>query len=73
MKKMMMSAHICINIVLLVIYIHYFGLPSIKKYVHKGVIIVMEEDKESQIISPGTLSDGYTGCLPAICKSETEK
>ena len=56
---MKMSSHICINIVLIVIYIHYFGLPSIKKYVHKGVIIVMEEDKESQIIPPGTLSDGY--------------
>ena len=54
-----MSSHICINIVLIVIYIHYFGLPSIKKYVHKGVIIVMEEDKEYQIIPPGTLSNGY--------------
>ena len=59
---MKMSAHICINIVLIVIYIYYFGLPSIKKYGHKGVIIVMEEDKESQIIPPGTLSDGYLLC-----------
>ena len=50
-----MSANICMNIVLIVIYIYYFGLPSIKKYGHKGVIIVMEEDKEAQIIPPGTL------------------
>ena len=63
-----MSSHICINIVLIVIYIHYFGLPSIKKYVHKGVIIVMEEDKESQIIPPGTLSDGYVILLCRKCR-----
>ena len=55
----MMFANICMNIVLLVIYIYYFGLPSVRKYGNKGVIIVMEEDKESQINPPGTLSDGY--------------
>ena len=52
---MVMFANICINIVLIVIYICYFGVPSIKKYGKKGVIIVIEEDKESQIIPPGTL------------------
>ena len=43
-------SYVAVNIVLLIIYAHYFGHKSIQKYLKNGVIIVKEE--ENSVLPP---------------------
>ena len=45
--------HVVVNVALTVIYVHFFGLPSINQYLNKAVIITNLEDTPSVIPSPG--------------------
>ena len=46
--------NILVNIVLFIIYAHYFGQQSVKKYLEKGVAIVRYTETPSVIPPPGT-------------------
>ena len=53
MKKLV--ANIVVNIVLLTLYIFFFGKESVNKYLDEGMIIVTHEEKTSIIEPPGYL------------------
>ena len=42
-----------IEIVLLVLYVIYFGINSVNKYLNSGVIITRDEEPSSNISPPG--------------------
>ena len=50
---MKMWQHVLANIILLAIYIYVFGQNSIMKYLKRGVIITIHEEKMSPIDPPG--------------------
>ena len=47
------AANVAANIVLFVIYAHYFGRLSIQKYEEAGVTIVKSKVESSSIVPPG--------------------
>ena len=52
MKKLV--ANIVVNMILLIIYIYFFGQHSLKKYFEKGIIVInYEEFSDNTIIPPG--------------------
>ena len=48
------TANVAANIILFIIYAHYFGQQSVKKYFEKGVTIVKYTDTPPAIPPPGT-------------------
>ena len=50
MKKLV--ANIVVNIILLIIYIYFFGQHSFNKYFEYGIIVVKYEEKSNNEISP---------------------
>ena len=47
------AINIFINSVLLILYVSFFGLQSIQKYLDYGVTIVNQEEKPATILPPG--------------------
>ena len=45
-------ANVVVNIILLIIYIYFFGQHSFKKYFEHGIIVVKYEEKSTNEISP---------------------
>ena len=45
--------NIAVSIVLLIIYAHFFGKPSLHKYVKKGIIIIKNKERTLDIKPPG--------------------
>ena len=52
--KMMnkLVANVVVNIILLIVYIFFFGQHSFKKYFEYGIIVVKYEEKSTSDISP---------------------
>ena len=46
-------SNIVVNIVLLILYISFFGVQSIQKYFDNGVTIINHEEKSPHITPPG--------------------
>ena len=47
-----MLVRVLVSIVLLIIFTYFFGEHSISKYLDKGVIIIKQQDKTSNIPAP---------------------
>ena len=47
-----MLMRVLVSIVLLIIFTYFFGEHSISKYLDKGVIIIKQQDKTSNIPAP---------------------
>ena len=52
-KNLKTAINIFINSVLLILYVFFFGLQSIQKYLDYGVTIVNQEEKPATILPPG--------------------
>ena len=48
-------ANIVLNITLVIIYGHYFGTPSVRKYLDKAVIITKDEEDLSSVALPSEI------------------
>ena len=48
-----MWARFLVNLSLLAFYVYYFGTPSMKKYMEKGILIIKTEETHSSITPPG--------------------
>ena len=48
-----MWARFLVNLSLLAFYVYYFGAPSMKKYMEKGILIIKTEETHSSITPPG--------------------
>ena len=48
-----MWSRFLVNLGLLAFYVYYFGAPSMKKYMEKGIIIIKTEETHSSITPPG--------------------
>ena len=44
-----------ISVVLLILFMMYFGTNSVKKYIHGGVVIARDEEKTYNITPPGAI------------------
>ena len=53
MKDTKLVSNVLVNIVLLLIYICFFGRQSIQKYFDKGTLIVNHEEKPAFVTPPG--------------------
>ena len=53
MMDIKMTANAVVSLILLIIYVNFFGLQSVQKYLHGAVIIVEEEVLNDQIPPPG--------------------
>ena len=51
--KVKFAANICVNVVLLIIYVYFFGHDSVSKYLDKAVITTSKDATSSSIIPPG--------------------
>ena len=58
-----MLVRVLVSIVLLIIYGYIFAEHSISKYLDKGVIIIKQQDKTSNIPAPSKVK---IGCLVKI-------
>ena len=45
-------ANIAVNIILLIIYIYFFGQHSLKKYLEHGIVVINYEEKSANQINP---------------------
>ena len=54
--KTKLVANIVVNIVLLTLYVFFFGKESVDKYLDDGIIIATHEEKMSILKPPGYLS-----------------
>ena len=58
-KKMTMTnklkSNVVINIILIIIYVYFFGQHSLKRFLDKSVIITEHEEKQELIDPPGIL------------------
>ena len=58
-KKMTMTnklkSNVVINIILIIIYVYFFGQHSLKRFLNKSVIITEHEEKQELIDPPGIL------------------
>ena len=52
-------ANICVNIVLFIIYVQFFGQHSIRKYLDRNIIVVTNEERKSIITAPGKIFIKY--------------
>ena len=56
-KKMTMTnklkSNVVINIILIIIYVYFFGQHSVKRFLDKAVIITEHEEKQKLIDPPG--------------------
>ena len=51
-KILELGSNIIVNVVLVIIYIHFFGLSSVRKYLDKSFIeTIQEETKETEYLS----------------------
>ena len=50
MKKLV--ANIVVNMILLIIYIYFFGQHSFRKYFEQGIIVIDYEEKSTNKTSP---------------------
>ena len=51
-KILELGSNIVVNVVLVIIYIHFFGLSSVRKYLDKSFIeTIQEETKETEYLS----------------------
>ena len=48
-------ANICVNIVLLITYVQFFGQHSVRKYLDRDIIVVTKEERKSIITAPGKI------------------
>ena len=55
MRKIKVLGHILINAILFILFIHFFGIEFIQKYLDKAVIIKVQEEKRPNISLPGKL------------------
>ena len=55
MKKVKVLGHILINVILFILFIHFFGIEFVQKYLDKAVIIKVQEEKHPNISLPGKL------------------
>ena len=53
------AANVAVNIVLLIIYAHYFGRQSIQKFLEKDVTIVKNKETPTNIPPPGKISSEF--------------
>ena len=51
--KFVSVIHAIVTIALLIIFVYFFGLNSVSKYLAKAVIITETEERPSRIPSPG--------------------
>lgn len=54
-EKYVTVTHVAINIVLISIYVWFFGETSLKKYLNKAVVISTKEESPLSIPPPGEL------------------
>ena len=52
-SKIKLVANICVSVVLLILYVYFFGHDSVSKYLDKAVITTSKDDMSSSIIPPG--------------------
>ena len=53
------AANICVNVVLLILYVFFFGHQSVSKYLDKAVITTSKDATSSSIIPPGDYNNIY--------------
>ena len=51
-----LKSNVVINIILIIIYVYFFGQHSLKRFLDKSVIITEHEEKQDTIDPPGTES-----------------
>ena len=52
-SKVKLVANICVSVVLLILYVYFFGHDSVCKYLDKAVITTSKDEKSSLITPPG--------------------
>ena len=52
MMNKKLVANVAVNIILLIIYIYFFGQHSLRKYLEHGIVVINYEEKSENLISP---------------------
>ena len=52
-SKTKLVTNICVSVVLLILYVYFFGHDSVSKYLDKAVITTSKDATSSSIIPPG--------------------
>ena len=47
------AGNVVVSIALIIIYVYFFGQPSLQKFVDKGIIIIKKDQRTSDIPPPG--------------------
>ena len=51
---MKVTTNVAVSLVLIILYVYFFGRSSVDRYLKRAVYIIEEEEKYMQIPSPGT-------------------
>ena len=57
---MKVTTNVAVSLVLIILYVYFFGRSSVDRYLKRAVYIIEEEEKYVQIPSPGTATVNVT-------------
>ena len=65
---MKVTTNVAVSLVLIILYVYFFGRSSVDRYLKRAVYIIEEEEKYVQIPSPGTATVNVTINSHMLCK-----